>query len=83
MRILLHKEKANMLKKSINSARFIMIHASAVLAKSDIRKKVCRNAVGLRSLTPRADPPEEDRLWIFFSTFDLLYIRSTLQLWIC
>jgi len=73
MRILLHKEKANMLKKSINSARFIMIHASAVLAKSDIRKKVCRNAVGLRSL----------RLWIFFSTFDLLYIRSTLQLWIC
>ncbi len=64
MRILLHKKKANMPKKSINSARFIMIHASEVLAMSDIRKKVCRNAVGLRSL----------RLWTFFSTVEFLYI---------
>jgi hypothetical protein len=36
-----------MLKKSINSARSIMIHVNAVLTSSYIPEKVCRQMQGL------------------------------------
>jgi hypothetical protein len=41
------KEKADMLKKYINSARSIKVHVNAVLTSSYIPEKVCRQMQGL------------------------------------
>ncbi len=62
-------KEANMLKKSINSAGIRLSHVNAAAAMICVRRKrISLLATAARSLPPQADPPEEDRLWIFFST---------------